>query len=521
MSTEIQVPAGMVAHNASRGNSLFRSSSTGLAGAADLSSVVIAFFAIAITDVLVIGSSDQFQHWFLIPISLCGILTGIDAVDWIRGRLDVYDPIGILGLAGVHFFFVAPLLHLHWDTWVIDSAPPSDWRDWFGYMGLLNAAGLVLYRFARQAFNGKANPSRSFWKIDRPKFRIVLPICVLISAMAQAAVYAKFGGIGGYMDAYIQDPDAWVGLGWIFMISESAPILLAFFVIVHLQQHRIKWPRTILALAALFAVQMYFGGLRGSRSETLKLFFWVLGCIHILVRPVPRKLVYAGLGCLIVFLYVYAFYKAMGADATQALTASADDREYIARTKHRTFRGLVLGDLARADVQAFILFRLMSDAKDFDYAKGRTYLGAMALWIPRWILPDRPYTKLKEGTEIQIGSGYDPNYNSSHVYGMAGEGMLNFGPFAAPLSYGIFGLFIGWLRRAIDRLPPGDARLLLAPLWVFTCFELMLGDSDNLAFGLAKNGLVPVLVLAASTIKFSYAKTLQAASRRSLSRASA
>jgi hypothetical protein len=472
------------------------------ADADPISSAIVALFLILIADTLLMLSSDQYQHWFLIPISICGVLIGIDAVDWVRGRIDIYDPVGIIGLIGVHFFYVAPLLHLHWDTWVIDSAPPPDWRTWFGYMGFLNVAGLVLYRLGRSAFAPKINAPKSFWKIDKSRFRVVLPVFVLISTIAQAGVYAKFGGIAAYMDSRLQDPDAWVGMGWIFMISESAPILIAFFLVVHLQQQRVSWHRAFLGLVLLFGVQMYFGGLRGSRSETVELFFWVVGCIHYMVRPVPRKLIFAGFAFLMVFLYFYAFYKAMGADATQALTGSESDREYIARTKHKTFRGLVLGDLARADIHAYILYRLVNDGEDFDYAKGRTYLGALAIWIPRFILPDRPDTKVKEGTLIQTGSGWDPNYVSSHVYGLAAEAMLNFGPIAAPLSYGVFGLLIGWLRRAIARLPTGDARFLLAPLGAYMCLGILLGDSDNATFGLAKNGLLPFLVIALSTIKF-------------------
>jgi hypothetical protein len=470
---------------------------------ADFGSVLIASFSVAVVAAVCALSSSQFQHWFLIPVSVCGVLIGIDAVEWLRGRLDLYDPIGIVGLLGVHYFFVAPLLHVAWDTWM-DLSPPPDWRDWLGYMGILNAIGLVLYRLARRIFKTKPKTAGMLWRIDKGRFRKVLPVFIIVSAIAQTLVYARFGGISGYMDSRISDPESFVGLGWIFMISESAPILIAFFIVVNMQQRKINWSRASLALVALFAVQMYFGGLRGSRSETVQLLFWVLGCIHFLIRPVPRRLVYPGFAFLMAFLYFYAFYKAMGKDATEAITASPEDRMYLAQQKHKTFRGLVLFDMARADLQAYILYRLMNDGKDFDYAKGRTYLGSIAIWIPRVILPERPYTKLKEGTEIQYGSGYDPENNSSHVYGMAAEAMLNFGPIAAPLTYAAFGLFIGWFKRQIDGLAPQDARFLLVPLGVYMCLGVLLGDSDNNAFGLAKNGLMPFLVVLMCSVRHKF-----------------
>jgi hypothetical protein len=305
------------------------------------------------------------------------------------------------------------------------------------------------------------------------------------------------------MDANHSDPGALIGMGWIFTISESAPILAAFFVVVHLQKGKIRWSSAAVALVALFLLQLYFGGLRGSRSQTLQLFFWVVGCVHFLIRSVPRKFVYVGCVFLMVFLYFYGFYKSMGKDATQAFTASSEERERIAKLGHRTLEGMVLGDFGRADVQAFILFRLKNDGKDFDYAKGRTYVGALSLLIPRWILPERTDTKLKEGTEIQTGSGFDLQYGSSRVYGLAGESMLNFGPLAAPFAFAVFGLLVGWFRSAVDRLTPGDSRFLLVPLGIYSCLAVLIGDSDNVVFGLVKDGLLPFLAVAVCSVKVS------------------
>ena len=197
----------------------------------------IATFVIVAVSGIVALSSSRFQHWFLIPIALCGVLIGIDAVEWLRGRLDLYDPIGMVGLLGVHYFFIAPLLHVGWDTWM-DLPPPPDWREWLGYMGILNAFGLVLYRLGRRVFKAKLNSSGVLWRMDKTRFRLVLPIFILVSAVAQTLVYARFGGISGYMESRISDPDSFVGLGSIFMISESAPILIAFFIIVNMQQKK-------------------------------------------------------------------------------------------------------------------------------------------------------------------------------------------------------------------------------------------------------------------------------------------
>jgi hypothetical protein len=95
-------------------------------------------------------------------------LIGCDAIDWFRGRLSLFDPAGIIGLVGVHFFFLAPLLHVTWDSWMLYINPPPGWRDWLGGMAILNAAGLVLYRCAkkRAAIWEKQTRKETVWQLN-------------------------------------------------------------------------------------------------------------------------------------------------------------------------------------------------------------------------------------------------------------------------------------------------------------------------------------------------------------------
>lgn len=455
-------------------------------------STLIACGVVAIIIVGFLLSSDQLIHWFLIPVSICGVLAGIDAIDWIRERTGLYDPIGVLGVLGFHVFFLAPLLHVEWDFWIHDTATPPDWRPWLGYMAGLNLVGLVCYRVCRSV-PGREISERSYWRIDMNKFRIIAPIFIVVSTVAQIYTYYMFGGISGYVEARLTTPQAFEGMGPFFMISESAPILIALYIIVRYRGKNVRWSRAATAMVLLFAIQLFFGGLRGSRSATVQLLFWVAGCVHFLIKPIPRKLVYLGTVLLIGFLYLYGFYKSMGANATQLLS-TPEAREHAEQKTGRSMATLLLGDLARADVQAFILYKLVNDGRDFSYALGRTYIGAVSMYIPRFILEERPATKLKEGTEIQYG-GYGENRTSSRVYGLAGEAMLNFGPLIVPVAFGALGLFVGWMSRSIQMLGLGDARFLLAPYAAYLSMALLTADSDNVVFGLAKNFFLPLLVV--------------------------
>src|SRR5262249_26329541 len=110
---------------------------------------VLAALVCVVTVLGFLADSEELQHWLLVPVTLCGILVGKDAIDWLLGRMNLFDPAGIIGVLGVHFFFLAPLLHVAWDYWLEYVVPPPDWRDWIGEMAFLNLGGLLVYRFVR------------------------------------------------------------------------------------------------------------------------------------------------------------------------------------------------------------------------------------------------------------------------------------------------------------------------------------------------------------------------------------
>jgi hypothetical protein len=488
----------MIERPETRGHSLGASRS--------MTSLAISLLLCTLTACGFLFASERSAHWFLIPVLFCGVLIGCDAIDWFRGQVSLLDPAGIIGLLGVHFFFLAPLLHVTWDSWMGYIDPPPDWRDWLGGMAIVNAAGLVLYRCARRraALRGAYATKETFWQLNRKLLLWGAGCGLILSGALQIWVYAQHGGIIGYIEEFSrinEDPassSGFRGMGWIFMISESFPILgMVYFAVCAGRSGAARtWLVISLVLFGFFVLQMLFGGLRGSRSNTIWALFWAAGIIHFWIRPLNRRFAFVGIGFLVVFMYLYGFYKHLGRDAWTAVQEGAKASELSEKTG-RTFEGMLLGDLGRSDVQAFLLYRLSMPHRDYQYAWGRTYLASAALLIPRAFWPDRPPGKVKAGTEAQygIGSWDEQKWASSLVYGLAGEAMLNFGPIAVPFAYGIFGLIVGVLERFLYTLRHGDTRLLLYPFLVNSCFSMLEGDSDNLLFNVIKGGLVPTLVV--------------------------
>ena len=457
---------------------------------------VLAATAAAIITLWFATATEAVLHWFVVPVTVCGALIGGDAIRWARGKIGAFDPAGVLGVVGVHAFFLAPLLHVHWDFWMRYVQPPADWRNWLGAMAIVDCCAIVAYRAGR-AWSARASTRlRTRRELDPRRFWIVLVPTLLITAAVQYWVYERVGGLLGYILAYTQPGEAFQGYGLTFLVSESFPILafLGFAVLTTRYRQLSSWWVIVLVLVAFFALKILFGGLRGSRSNTVWGLFWALGIIHLWIRPLPRRALLAGIPVFTAFMFSYGLYKAAGLNGLSALL-DPPRALAVARGSGRTIQSTVLSDLSRADVQAYVLYRLENGGAE-NRAWGRTYVGGVAILIPRAVLPARPPTKSKEGTDILYGRGtYEAGRSSKRVFGLGGEAMLNVGVAGVPFAFLFFGVFVGWLRRAYYGLGRGDARLLILPLLINLALIMLIGDSDNVVFFFVKEASVPFLLL--------------------------
>ena len=462
--------------------------------------------------------SDQWLHWFIIPVVLCGILAFEDAVKWLFGELDTFDPIGLLGLFGVHFFFLAPLLHLRWNYWIDEVVPPTDWRPWLGGMAALNLLGLLIYRGARgQVIRGMASDSRRgpTWRLRPRRFRRVLFWALLLAGALQLLVYLRYGGFWTYISAVEHKEHSFLGVRRIANVAESFPILamMGYAVYVRWTRKTPSWLVLVVVLAGFFALKVFFGGLHGRRADVIFAVFWAVGIIHFCIRPVPRKLVLGGVAAAVAFAYLHGFYKSRGLEGLEIALHSSHERTALAEEIRRPIEGTLLGDMGRSDVQAFVLYRATDDQSDYECAFGRTYAGGALTLLPGPLWRDRPPTKVKEGTEALYGRGtyrsrplsssYDKDKYvgmTSRVFGLAGEAMLNFGPLAAPAAFVLLGVVVGCIHRWGTTWKRADARWLIMPFLVYLCLTVLIGDSDNVLRLLEEDGAFPFLVLFVGSI---------------------
>lgn len=471
------------------------------------SSFVILAFVTSGICLLMTAVQPLLLSWFLLPVAACGLIVGTDAVEWFRGRLDMFDIRGLMSVLGYHFFFVAPLCMVAMD-WRMQYLPdqPSDYRDWIGGMALLNMVGLLFFRTAERKAARSGQDVRSgrsgsnLWTIDESRFWIFVTVLLLASASAEAYILYSFGGLRGYVGSYtsaLAGDDQFQGLSLLFGLAESLPILGTISLAVWSRSRPLNPALLGTFVLLLASADFLISGLRGSRSNVIWSLFWMFAIVHGSIRRIPRVAAFAGIAGLLVFVSLYASYKQRGDKLFEAVSSSGD---YSSISQGAEGPATVLvGDFSRADVQAYLLYkRFFEDPPEL--AWGRTYIGTFSLLVPRVLLPDRPTTVTKWTTEAEYGNGaYGAGgIVSSRVYGIAGEAMLNFGIVAVPFSYAFLGLLVGLIERHASVWGATDCRRLILPFVVVGFFVILLDDSDNVMFYLIKYGLVPIALVLAS-----------------------
>lgn len=448
--------------------------------------------------------SERCQHWCLFPLVLCGVLTCADIVAWFRKKIDVFDPkVFVAGFLYLNCF-LAPLIHLGYNIYG-KAFYIDDWPAWFGYMACFNAAGIILLKLGQRMAFRKSKPAKSFWSIEPGKFLGISVLVLGISFAASAVIRVFFGGLvkeAGWAQLTAGSTAYAHHMSWIMMLGDPAGILMVMTVVYWIYSRNPDKTRSmvlvglVLLLAALW--QFYWFGRRGSRSAILFPMIVFTAIVHYRLRPVPVKFIILGMCAAFIFVYLYDFYKKLGVRGLAAFY-SAEARQSMAYKRRTTYLATLVGDFARADIQAFMLYRLKKHGGEYQYAWGGTYVMSALTFVPRAIWRSKPAIKAFAGASLLYGYPKGTTH-ATHIYGLAGEGMLNFGYYGIVPPFFVLGLVLGWYRKKIATMDPHDARFFLVPILLMLFQSMIVGDSDCWMFGIVKLSTLPfILVYFSST----------------------
>jgi hypothetical protein len=310
-------------------------------------------------------------------------------------------------------------------------------------------------------------------------------------------IYGNFGGVSSYVDAYefgkLVQQSPFEGTGRLMMVAEAFPVVFVMVILVAIGRKPVylPWLSIFMAFSLLLVACLYFGGLKGSRSNTIFVIFWAAMMVHLWIRPLTKGAMILGAAGILTFMYGYGLYK--GVDGAEGLVDLAEGRislDELERRSEKPVDKVLLQDLARGDVQALVLERIATG--QFEPAGGRTYVAALAMIVPQSLWPERPPSKLLEGSELRFGAGsFAAGYHTSFVHGLAGEAMINFGPLGVPFAFLVYGILFGGIDGFMRALRPGDPRMLLSPFLVLLSLLILMSDLDNLLWFAIKVCAIP------------------------------
>ena len=461
------------------------------------------FVIVCIVVAFIINS--QVFHWFLLPISICGIILGNDALAWLRGRLDTFDVKGVIGIFGIYFFFLSPIIFIASDLNPVYADLPKDWRPWIGLMGIINTVSIILYKIFE--FLGQTGRKRikTSWQFDNRRSVIILAGAIAAAILSQAYVLIRFGGFAGIATAQFGgDASVFAGAGIPRLIADSAPILCVFAFLL-LMRHTFKRKKNLfvgLILLTLFSCIVFvLSGLYSARGTVVTSIIWTIILFHYFWRPITPKFLLIILTPLLVINWVFAFYKDLGPKVIDYVQKE-NAVQRLEKKTGRTLIGTIVGDLSRVDVQAYMLYRLLSKPDKYNYRYGRTYLEDFTPIIPYWIWPNKPANsgKVLAGTELLWGKGFYKEgvsyLRSNRAYGLGGEMMLNFGFFPVPIAYAIWGFVVGRFRRYVKNLSEkNDLRFFIMPYFIWFIPNMLIWDLDNWVAHSVTRAAFPILIV--------------------------
>jgi len=452
--------------------------------------------------------SGAVAHWFLLPLLACATIVGSDAVRWVRGAYDTFDPKGLIGLFGFHFFFLAPLLFVALGGEMTVPLAPTNWPPWLGLMAVLNSIGLLLYKIGVRWGSRGEKRFRTIWTAVPGRTTARLGVGVIASFVCVCLLFAAFGGFAGMAAANTEKQGAFAGFGIPRVIADALGMLTFLVIAAHRQQRpnaRVGTAVVALILLAVFAVQFIVVGGATSRGASLTAAVWALVTMHYLWGRVGRGTLLALVIPALAFLWLMGLYKHYGTRVIEYVETGSQLGD-LSTEANRTVPGMLIGDLSRTDVHACLLYSRTQFPGESRLWYGRTYATAMVPMIPYWVWPNRPANagKLVAGTDAQYGQAFYVPYTwkkSTRAYGIAGEAMLNFGPLAVPLAYGVLGWLVGRHRRSLRAVQPGDFRAVWLAYWTYFLVNMLLWDSDNyIAFMVMRAGFV-ILVIYVATVR--------------------
>lgn len=443
---------------------------------------------------------------------VCGIILLNDILKWILKQEDLFDPMVCIALIGFHAFFIAPILHLRWDIITGELYFKEDWKYWIGIVVLINLAGICVYKITHIAVERiYKNRIEDYRLINKKRFYCLLIIIASVSLISQIYIYLQFSGVEQYLEALSEGAANLNGKGWLLVLADPFPLVITLGVIVYLKEKNVGYILIYILLILFFLLQIFWNGFRGSRSALMYPLIIAASFVHYYLRRFTIKEIVSGMLIIVLFLYIYAFYKELrwysSVDfSIQSALTSSEYRKSIEKKTGRTKEGVLLGDLARNDVQAKIAEVVIGQSQEYKEKNGETYLGAISLLIPGSVWMALTGSQKLGGKSKRLAfqeillNNLSPGIFGrerlpTRIYALTGEALMNFGLNGVIAAHFLFGLIVGLARSRIKQFKSYDARKLYTGIIAVIILHVLFLDLSNVIWFIFRQCFLLVFIL--------------------------
>ncbi len=444
-------------------------------------------------------------NYYLIPLILCGIISLTQLFSYFKNQNALREVFFYVWFIFFVASFIAPLIHFGRDYWKgYVNLSSSDWQGLAFYVSSIYLYGIIIF-ISLSKLKLKQKKVRHIWSF-KSNAALIVSLLMVFSFVLQTYLYAKIGGIKAYIQIFTDKEEAssgFTGMGALFIVSEIFPYLLLLWYFIKKRGKNVSVSNVAIFLALMLVACIYFGGLRGSRSNTVFTMVHAVIVVHFTIFRFKRKHFMILLASFFLFMAIGRLYKNDGIEMIKNYK-NYDDIQIS--NKMSSAESIIISDLARYDVRCFELFMLENN---IHYKKkyGSTYLYSVLTFIPfgKSVRNSLHLTGRTEAAgQLQFDSSGVVKSNkrkNTRIFGFIGESMLNFGIFSFILAYIVLYFILAYISQWTNAVPTYDARFIIIAMISIFIPLIINADSNNVIFTIIKRPLPLYFILFFITTK--------------------
>lgn len=319
---------------------------------------------------------------YLIPLILCGIISLYNIITYyykINSFRNLYFYVWLTLFVST---YIAPLIHFSRNSWmpIYVKDVPSNWNLYSFYVSSIYFFGTIIL-IAMKKKSSHIIKLNFVHRTFKSNALIIIAIIMLISFLMQTYYYLNAGGFINVIIAFLEgskiSSKIMSRMGIFFLLSEIFPYMLLLWYFITHRGRKTSGKNVILFLIVLFISSLYFGGTRGSRSNTIYIIVQAVILIHYTIYKFSWKHTVMFMLSFIAFMFVGRLYKDKNVDFFKNKSLYQTQISSIS-----VIEKILTGDICRYNIMCYEIYKLRKLNNNYSYKNGGTYVSAIIIFFP-------------------------------------------------------------------------------------------------------------------------------------------